>query len=142
MDGVVEKVAGIIIGFSSSLSKIQSLSKISYFSFKPVSLFRTPSPLLSLFHVLDENDSLPSFSVTSMSVVTPKRKIPRPMKYDNENPAVQNNHISSTAKVVADQPAKVETSSVPASLEAQWESIRPESNAVSKSRPVNDESES
>ncbi|RXH68076.1 hypothetical protein DVH24_028223 [Malus domestica] len=55
--------------FSSSLSKIQSLSKISYFSFKPVSLFRTPSPLLSLFHVLDENDSLPSFSVTSMSVV-------------------------------------------------------------------------
>ncbi|KAM1492018.1 hypothetical protein ACFX10_023997 [Malus domestica] len=56
--------------FSSSLSKIQSLSKISYFSFKPVSLFRTPSPLLSLFHVLDENDSLPSFSVTSMSVVS------------------------------------------------------------------------
>ncbi|KAM2653091.1 hypothetical protein EV2_024773 [Malus domestica] len=164
MDGVVEKVAGIIIGFSSSLSKIQSLSKISYFSFKPVSLFRTPSPLLSLFHVLDENDSLPSFSVTSMSVVSgyykltelsvlfisfwvpqmlpPKRKIPRPVKYDNENPAVQNNPISSTAKVVADQPAKVETSSVPASLEAQRESIRPESNAVSKSRLVNDESES
>ncbi|KAM2722095.1 hypothetical protein EV2_043074 [Malus domestica] len=46
------------------------------------------------------------------------------------------------AKVVADQPAKVETSSVPASLEAQWESIRPDSNAVLKSRPVNDESES
>ncbi|KAM2107977.1 hypothetical protein ACFX1Q_024887 [Malus domestica] len=61
----------------------------------------------------------------------PKRKIPRPVKYDNENPAVQNNPISSTAKVVADQPAK-----------AQQESIRPESNAVSKSRPVNDESES
>ncbi|KAM1011535.1 hypothetical protein ACFX2J_046569 [Malus domestica] len=46
----------------------------------------------------------------------PKRKRPRPVKYDDENPAVQNSPISSTAKVVADQPAK--------------------------SRPVNDESES
>ncbi|KAM0958740.1 hypothetical protein ACFX15_023407 [Malus domestica] len=131
MNNVAEKAAGIIIGFSSSLSKIQSLSKISYFSFKPVSLSRTPSPLPSVFHFLDENDSLPSSSVTSMSAVAPKRKIPRPVKYDDENPAVQNNPISSTAKVVADQPAK-----------AQRESIRPESNAVSKSRPVNDESES
>ncbi|KAM0962263.1 hypothetical protein ACFX2I_021409 [Malus domestica] len=72
----------------------------------------------------------------------PKRKRPRPVKYDDENPAVQNSPISSTAKVVADQPAKVETASVPASLEAQRESIRPESNAVLKSRPVNDELES
>ncbi|TQE01491.1 hypothetical protein C1H46_012854 [Malus baccata] len=98
----------------------------------------------------------------------PKRKRPRPVKYDDENPAVQNRPISSTAKVVADQPAKVETAcpnlekknpgspaenggssydlphsqAVPASLEAQRESIRPEINAVLKSRPVNDELES
>ncbi|CAN6676468.1 unnamed protein product [Malus baccata var. baccata] len=98
----------------------------------------------------------------------PKRERSRPVKYDDENPVVQNSLISSTAKVEADQPAKVETAcsnlekknpgspaenggssydlphsqAVPASLEAQRESIRPESNAVLKSRPVNDESES
>ncbi|CAN6726235.1 unnamed protein product [Malus baccata var. baccata] len=108
-----------------------------------------------------------SSSVTSISAVAPKRKRPRPVKYDDENPAVQNSPISSTANVVADQPAKVETSgpnlekdpgsaaenggssydlplsqAVRASLEAQPESVRPESNAVTKSRPVNDESES
>ncbi|KAM1232097.1 hypothetical protein ACFX13_042692 [Malus domestica] len=67
-------------GFSSSLSKIQSPSKISYFSFKPVSLSRTPSPLPSLLHFLDENDSLPSSSITTMSAVAPKRKRPRSVK--------------------------------------------------------------
>ncbi|TQD71351.1 hypothetical protein C1H46_043115 [Malus baccata] len=102
-----------------------------------------------------------------------KRKRPRPVKCEDENPsifAVQNSPVSSTAKVVADQPSKVETSSpnleknpgsaaenggfaydltdsqavpaAPASMEAQPEAIKPESNAVSNSRPPNDESES
>ncbi|KAM1304635.1 hypothetical protein FF1_022161 [Malus domestica] len=113
------------------------------------------------------------FSVTSMSAAASKRKRPRPVKCEDENPsifAVQNSPVSSTAKVVADQPSKVETSSpnleknpgsaaenggfaydlpdsqavpaAPASMEAQPEAIKPESNAVSNSRPANDESES
>ncbi|XP_068327983.1 protein TIME FOR COFFEE-like isoform X2 [Pyrus communis] len=112
-------------------------------------------------------------SVTSMSAAAPKRKRPRPVKYEDENPAifaVQNSPISSTAKMVADQPSKVETSSpkleknpgsaaenggfaydlpnsqavqaAPASMEAQPEAIKPESNVVSNSRPASDESES
>ncbi|XP_070668763.1 uncharacterized protein [Malus domestica] len=43
-----------------------------------------------------------------------KRKRPRPVKCEDKNPsffAVQNSPVSSTAKVVADQPSKVETSS-------------------------------
>ncbi|KAM1197010.1 hypothetical protein ACFX13_008780 [Malus domestica] len=103
-----------------------------------------------------------------------KRKRPRPVKCEDKNPsffAVQNSPVSSTAKVVADQPSKVETSSpnvkkknpgsaaenggfaydlpdsqvvpaAPTSMEAQPEAIEPENNAVSNSRPANDESES
>lgn len=91
------------------------------------------------------------------------------MKYDDENPSIftiQNSAISTTSKVVTDQPAKVETSSpklernpgsaaenggfsynlanshaVPASSEAQPEPDMPESKAASDSKPANDESD-
>lgn len=110
-----------------------------------------------------------SSSVTSLSAVAPKRKRPRPVKYDDENPSIftiQNSAISTMSKVVTDQPAKVETSSpklernpgsavenggfsynlanshaVPASSEAQPEPDMPESKAVSDSKPANDESD-
>ncbi|GLT76824.1 hypothetical protein SLA2020_484600 [Shorea laevis] len=53
-------------------------------------------------------------SATPMSATAPKRKRPRPVKYEDENPSicpVRNGSISSTAKVEIDQPAKIEASS-------------------------------
>ncbi|RXH95072.1 hypothetical protein DVH24_024756 [Malus domestica] len=147
-------------GFSSSLSKIQSPSKISYFSFKPVSLSRTPSPLPSLLHFLDENDSLPSSSITTMSAVggtqeekTAIREVGRREPGGSKQSHFfygQSDFLSEFGKKNPRSPTENGGSSydlphsqaVPASLEAQWESIRPESNAVLKSMPVNDESES
>ncbi|KAM1234533.1 hypothetical protein ACFX2J_004099 [Malus domestica] len=54
-------------------------------------------------------------SATSMSAAAPKRKRPPPVKYEDENPSifvVQNSPISSMAKVVSDQPSKVETQKI------------------------------
>ncbi|KAK9933364.1 hypothetical protein M0R45_020563 [Rubus argutus] len=114
-----------------------------------------------------------SSSVTSMSATAPKRKRPRPVKYDDEHPSiftVQSSTISSTSKVTADQSLKIEASSpnleknpgsvtenggfsynlanshaVPvaeAQPESIKESIKPESKAVSDSKPGNDDSQS
>ncbi|CAN6705721.1 unnamed protein product [Malus baccata var. baccata] len=140
----------------SSLSKIQSLSKISYFSFKPVSLSRTPSPLPSLLHFLDENDSLPSSSITTCPPTQEEKTTTREVGRREPGGSKQShffygqNFLSEFGKKNPGSPTENGGSSydlphsqaVLASLEAQWESIRPESNAVLKSRPVNNESES
>lgn len=102
----------------------------------------------------------------------PKRKRPRPVKYEDDNPSIfnaQNSPLSSSAKLLPDQPAEIETSSpileknsgsaaenggvaydlaqshaVPASTtEAQPESIKAEgNNVVSDSKLVSEKSES
>jgi hypothetical protein len=103
--------------------------------------------------------------------VAPKRKKPRPVKYDDENPSiftVRNSPISTTTKAEIDQPAKIEASSSPnlekksgsvaenggvpndlanpqvvlVSSEAPPESTaKPESHLLSDSKPVTGESE-
>ncbi|KAH1190961.1 Protein TIME FOR COFFEE [Glycine max] len=55
-----------------------------------------------------------SSSATPMSAVAPKRKRPRPVKHEDENPAsliVRSSPISSTTKAESDQPSKMETCS-------------------------------
>ncbi|KAI4317795.1 hypothetical protein L6164_025636 [Bauhinia variegata] len=107
-------------------------------------------------------------SAAPLSAVAPKRKRPRPVKYDDESSAiltVRSSLISSTTKAESDQPSKVETcpnfdknsgsaaengavsydltnsQAVPVSSEAQPESIKLESNISSDSKALIEESE-
>ncbi|PPR96129.1 hypothetical protein GOBAR_AA24540 [Gossypium barbadense] len=105
-------------------------------------------------------------SATPMSAIAPKRKRPRPVKYEDETTAVapppifsvSNNSISSTTKVEIDQPAKIEATSMaeidgtylmnssqagPASAElVQAEPKKEEkNNLVPDSKPLTEESE-
>ncbi|KAE9606452.1 hypothetical protein Lalb_Chr09g0319791 [Lupinus albus] len=116
----------------------------------------------------NKSESFPPQNSTSdiipMSVVAPKRKRPRQVKYEEESqsPAtftVRSSPISSTSKAQGDHPSKVETCSqnfdentgiVPesgavssdlASLEGQAESIKVESNVSSHSKMLTEESE-
>ncbi|XP_054805510.1 protein TIME FOR COFFEE-like isoform X3 [Prosopis cineraria] len=109
-----------------------------------------------------------STSITPLSAVAPKRKRPRPAKDESENPtniAVRNGPIASTSKAESDQASKVETcapnfdktagsasengclsSSLPSSqvvpppLKPLPESIKLESNMLSDSKSVTEES--
>lgn len=110
------------------------------------------------------------FEAILLESAAPKRKRPRPVKYEDENPSiftVQSSPISSTTtKLPSDQPAEIETSSpnleknpgsaaenggvsydlahshpVPASSEAQPESIKLEGNHVSDSKLTSDKSD-
>ncbi|XP_061354400.1 protein TIME FOR COFFEE isoform X2 [Gastrolobium bilobum] len=134
---------------------------------------RISSPISNSQSAQPLSSSLPpqnsSSSVISLSVVAPKRKKPRPVKCDDENPtifSVRSSSIPSTAKAESDQPSKVETCSqnfhkisesgpenggvsydlvnsqgALASSEPQPESIKLESNVSSDSKPLTEESE-
>ncbi|RDX65532.1 Protein TIME FOR COFFEE, partial [Mucuna pruriens] len=101
-----------------------------------------------------------SSSATPMSAVAPKRKRPRPVKHEDENPAilsVRSSPISSTTKADSDQPSKMETcssnldknitGSVTENLvnsqmvQASPEPAKPEGNASSESKPMAEEAE-
>lgn len=112
---------------------------------------------------------LMEFEAMLFKSAAPKRKRPRPVKYEDENPSiftVQSSPISSTTKLLSDQPAETETSSpnleknpasagenggvsydlahsytVPASSEAQPESIKLEGNHVSDSKLASEKSD-
>lgn len=102
-----------------------------------------------------------SSSATPMSAVAPKRKRPRPVKHEDENPAslsVRSSPISSTTKAESDQPSKMETCSSnldksnmgsgtenlvnSQTIQASSEAVaKPESNASSETKPVTEEAE-
>ncbi|XP_059434987.1 protein TIME FOR COFFEE isoform X2 [Corylus avellana] len=137
---------------------------------------RVSSPISNSTSAAPQSSSIPpqnsSSLVTPMSaVVAPKRKKPRAVKYDDENPSiftVRNSPISTTTKAEIDQPAKIEASSSPnvekkpgsvaenggvpndlanpqvvlVSSEAPPESTaKPESHPLSDSKPLTGESE-
>ncbi|MCI21723.1 protein TIME FOR COFFEE-like, partial [Trifolium medium] len=55
-----------------------------------------------------------SSSATPVSAIAPKRKRPRPVKHEDENPAifsVRSSPVSSISKAESDHPSKIETSS-------------------------------
>lgn len=105
-----------------------------------------------------------SSSATPISAVAPKRKRPRPVKQEDENPAilsVRSSPVSSTTKAESDQPSKMETCSSnsdknnttnnnPGSaaenlvnslpVQASPELVKPESNTSSESRQLMEES--
>ncbi|KAG6726730.1 hypothetical protein I3843_02G082900 [Carya illinoinensis] len=134
------------------------------------------SPISSSTSAVPQSSSIlpqnSSSSITPMStVVAPKRKKPRQVKYDDENSSiftVRSCPISSTTKAETDKPTKIETSSssnleknlgstaenggllydlanpeaVPASSEAQRElTVKQESNYTSDSKLLTEESE-
>ncbi|OAY27929.1 protein TIME FOR COFFEE isoform X3 [Manihot esculenta] len=79
---------------------------------------RVSSPISNSPSTIPHSSSIPptnsSSSATPMSATAPKRKRPRPVKYEDENPSVyhvRNSSISSTIKVDIDQPPKIETCS-------------------------------
>ncbi|TKY51137.1 TIME FOR COFFEE protein [Spatholobus suberectus] len=102
-----------------------------------------------------------SSSPTPMSAVAPKRKRPRPVKHEDENPAslsVRSSPILSTAKAESDQPSKMETCSsnleksnvgsvtenpvTSQTVQASPEPVKPENNALlSESKPATEEAE-
>ncbi|WCJ23728.1 time for coffee [Euphorbia peplus] len=109
----------------------------------------------------------PTNSSSSMSAIAaPKRKRPRPVKYEDENPSIypaRSSPISSTVKVDNDQTTKTETSSpyleknpgsaengvprdsnLPTSVEplSQPELVKSENNRLTDSKPSMQESES
>ncbi|KAJ4722430.1 Protein TIME FOR COFFEE [Melia azedarach] len=123
----------------------------------------SPSTLPLSSSILPTNSSS---STAPMSAIAPKRKRPRPVKYEDENPSiftVRNSPISAT-KVEMDQSAKTETlqnlekNSATATAEnglisydlvssqasePQPESVRPEANAsLADSKGLTEESES
>ncbi|XVF63147.1 hypothetical protein PTKIN_Ptkin09bG0065500 [Pterospermum kingtungense] len=76
----------------------------------------SPSTHPQLSSILPSNSNS---SATQMSTIAPKRKRPRPVKYEDETTTtapppifpVRNSPISSTTKVEIDQPAKIEATS-------------------------------
>ncbi|WVY98861.1 hypothetical protein V8G54_031012 [Vigna mungo] len=102
-----------------------------------------------------------SSSATPMSAVAPKRKRPRPVKHEDENPSslsVRSSPISSTTKAESDQPSKIETFSSTLdknvgsvteainlvnsqTVQASSEPVKPESNASSESKQATEEAE-
>ncbi|KAG8636705.1 protein TIME FOR COFFEE isoform X2 [Manihot esculenta] len=79
---------------------------------------RVSSPISNSPSTVPHSSPIPptnsSSSATLMSATAPRRKKPRPVKYDDENPSVypaRNSSISSTIKVDIDQPPKIETCS-------------------------------
>ncbi|XP_020534183.2 protein TIME FOR COFFEE isoform X6 [Jatropha curcas] len=77
---------------------------------------RVSSPISNSPSTIPQSSSIPptnSSSSTPMSAIAPKRKRPRPVKYEEENPSVYpvRNSPISTTKVEIDQPPKIETSS-------------------------------
>eukprot|EP00257_Ricinus_communis_P015419 XP_015573332.1 protein TIME FOR COFFEE [Ricinus communis] len=137
---------------------------------------RVSSPISNAPATIPQTSSIPpptnsSSSATPMSAIAPKRKRPRPVKYEEENPSVyqvRNNPISSTIKGDTDQPAKVETcspnlektsgsavengvvqhdvmanpASVSVSTEQQPGLVKSENNMLSDSKTLMQESES
>ncbi|KAJ7954900.1 Protein TIME FOR COFFEE [Quillaja saponaria] len=86
-------------------SSVDAKSRLS----SPISNSQLAQPLSS--SILPQNSNSP---VTHISAVAPKRKRPRPVKYDEENPSiftVRSSTISPTTKAESDQPSKVETCS-------------------------------
>ncbi|XP_061338597.1 protein TIME FOR COFFEE-like [Gastrolobium bilobum] len=99
----------------------------------------------------------PQNSISPMSAVAPKRKRPRPLKHEDENPSifsVRSSPISTTTKAESDQPSKMETclpkldkNSPPENLtnsqpvQSSSEPIRPDSNTSSDSKSLKEESE-
>ncbi|KAG2727518.1 hypothetical protein I3760_01G160600 [Carya illinoinensis] len=137
---------------------------------------RVSSPISNSACAVPQSSSiLPQNSSSSVApistVVSPKRKKPRPVKYDDENASiftVRNAPISATTKAETDQPVKTETSSsrnlekssgsavenggasydlanpqaILASSVAQPESaIKPERHHISDSKALTEESE-
>lgn len=102
-----------------------------------------------------------SSSATPVSaVVAPKRKRPRPVKHEDENPAifgVRSSPVSSISKAESDQPAKMEACSsnsdknnqgsvpeIPANLapvQPSPEPVKPECNTSSDAKVLTEESE-
>ncbi|XP_047180751.1 protein TIME FOR COFFEE isoform X2 [Vigna umbellata] len=102
-----------------------------------------------------------SSSATPMSAVAPKRKRPRPVKHEDENPSslsVRSSPISSTMKAESDQPSKIETFSSnldknvgsvteainlvnSQTVQASSEPVKPESNASLESKQATEEAE-
>ncbi|XP_021636853.2 protein TIME FOR COFFEE isoform X4 [Hevea brasiliensis] len=79
---------------------------------------RVSSPISNSPSPIPQSSSIPptnsSSSATPMSAIAPKRKKPRPVKYEDENPSVypvRNSPIASTIKVDIDQPPKMENCS-------------------------------
>ncbi|KAL4387567.1 hypothetical protein GQ457_09G019080 [Hibiscus cannabinus] len=84
---------------------------------------RVSSPISNFPSTIPQSSSiLPSnynSSTTSMSAIAPKRKRPRPVKYEDETtppppsifPVMNNSVSSTTTKVEIDQPAKIEATS-------------------------------
>ncbi|KAF7837274.1 protein TIME FOR COFFEE isoform X2 [Senna tora] len=131
----------------------------------PISNSQSAPPLSSSVPPQNSSSSIAPVS----AIAAPKRKSPRPVKYEDENPtnfAVRDSPISSTTKAESDQLSKVEACSpnfdkraghapenggvsydlanshvVPATSEPQPESIKLESNMSSDSKPVTEESE-
>ncbi|KAJ0093186.1 hypothetical protein Patl1_25394 [Pistacia atlantica] len=90
---------------NNNKSTSDSKSRVS----SPIS--NSPSTLPQSSSILPTNSSS---STAPMSAIAPKRKRPRPVKYEDENPssfAVRNVPISSTTKAEMDQSAKTETCS-------------------------------
>ncbi|XP_044499764.1 protein TIME FOR COFFEE isoform X2 [Mangifera indica] len=89
----------------NSKSTSDSKSRVS----SPIS--NSPSTLPQSSSILPTNSSS---SIAPMSAIAPKRKRPRPVKYEDENPSsftVRNVPISSTTKVEMDHSSKAETCS-------------------------------
>lgn len=103
-----------------------------------------------------------SSSATPISAVAPKRKRPRPVKHEDENPSslsVRSSPISSTTKAESDQPSKIETFSSnldknnvgsateainlvnSQTVQASLEPVKQDSNASSESKQVSEEAE-
>ncbi|XP_027367092.1 protein TIME FOR COFFEE isoform X2 [Abrus precatorius] len=97
--------------------------------------------------------------VTPMSAVAPKRKRPRPVKHEEENPAIFSVRSSPISKAESDQPSKMETCSSNLDkanagsataaenlansqpVQASSEAAKPESNGSSESKPLTEEVE-
>ncbi|GLT78490.1 hypothetical protein SLA2020_500230 [Shorea laevis] len=131
---------------------------------------RVSSPISNSASAVPQSSSIlppnSNSSAAPMSAIAPKRKRPRPVKYEDENPSnfpVRNSSISSTAKVEVDQPAKIETTSPnleknsgsvaengensydllnsQATPASQPETAKPENSVVPDSKPSTEESE-
>ncbi|KAJ6351213.1 hypothetical protein OIU78_007195 [Salix suchowensis] len=131
------------------------------------------SPISNSQSTVPQSSSIPhsnsSSSAAPTSAIAPKRKRPRPVKYEDEHPAnfpARNSSILSTAKTDIDQPAKIESSpniernpgsaaenggvaydvltnqAAPATTEAQLqEVVKPENHPPSISKPRTEELE-
>ncbi|KAF9673923.1 hypothetical protein SADUNF_Sadunf10G0074300 [Salix dunnii] len=79
---------------------------------------RVSSPISNSQSTVPQSSSIPpnsSCSAAPMSAIAPKRKRPRPVKYDDEhttNIPARNSSILSSAKFDIDQPAKIDSSNL------------------------------